>query len=123
MVLSGRNVNRSDGRILRALDLDVVPRAGPDRAGRSIHALCAQTPRCGDHRPLLVLPARPSLQGAASPRRAGSLDRRTRGGWATATALHDHRPWQNGNPDMAPPAAGGNDRAARGPPPPPALLP
>src|SRR3990172_9469051 len=107
MVLSGRNVNRSDGRILRALDLDVVPRAGPDRAGRSIHALCAQTPRCGDHRPLLVLPARPSLQGAASPRRAGALDRRTRGGWATATALHDHRPWQNGNPDMAPPHGGG----------------
>src|SRR5450756_2198974 len=86
MVLSGLYVNRHDSRTTRPLDLDLVPRAGPDRARRSIHALRAQTPRGGDHRPFLVIPPRSSLQGAGAPGRVGSVDRRARGGGAAEAA-------------------------------------
>src|SRR5256885_9924812 len=47
----------------------------------------------GDDRPFLVVPPRPSLQGATQARRAGFVDRGARSGWAAATAFHDHRPW------------------------------
>ena len=42
-------------------------------------ALESGEPRGGDHRPFLVVPARPSVQGAGAPRRAGPADRGARG--------------------------------------------
>src|ERR1035437_4273404 len=113
MVLSGLYVNRHESRTTRPPDLDLVPRAGPDRARRSIHAVRAQTPRGGDHRPFLVVPPRPSLLGAGAPRRAGPVDRRARGGWAAEAALHDHRPRPRRDPGMARGGLAGTDRAAR----------
>src|ERR1035437_723785 len=114
MVLSGLYVNRHESRTTRPPDLDLVPRAGPDRARRSIHAVRAQTPRGGDHRPFLVVPPRPALQGAGATCPTGPVDRRARGGWAAAAAPHDHRPWARGDPGMAGEARAGTDRAARG---------
>ena len=94
-------VNRNDHRDSRSPDLHVVPGAGADRARGPIDALRAQTPRCGDHRPLLVVPPRPPLQGAAAPRRARPADRGARGGWTAAAAVHDHRPRPRGDPGVA----------------------
>ena len=113
MVSSRPNVNRHDSRITRPLDPDVVPRAGPDRARRSIHALRAQTPRGGDHWPFLVVPSCPSLQAAGAPSRARSVDGRAGGGWAAAAAFHDHRPRPRRDQGMARDALTGTDRAAR----------
>src|SRR5665811_886942 len=112
MVWSGLYVNLHNSRTPRPPDLDVVPRAGPDRARRSIHAVRAQTPRGGDHRPFLVVPPRSSLQGTGAPGRVGSVDRRARGGWAAEAALHDHQPRPRGDPGMARDAFAGNDRTA-----------